>query len=145
MSTLEMERGGDVLVHHAPVQTVPDHVPADVAAEHPDAASVVAGRPTPGPVTVRVVDRMSRRSRAGLVLALAACALVAAFAGGGTEGPDVVRVRATTPPAATTVSTVAPASSCAPGSSVVAVCHGPACLPAPLAPFGICRPAASRE
>lgn len=145
MSTLEMERGGDVVVHHGAVQTVPDHVPADVAAEHPDAATVVAGG-RPRPVTVRVVDRGAKRSRAGLVLALAACGLLAAFAGGGASGsPDVVRVRATTPPAATTVTAAPSASSCPPGSSVVLRCEPP-CSPAPFAsPFGICRPASPGE
>jgi hypothetical protein len=140
-----MERGGDLVVHHRTVQTVPDHVPADVAAEHPDAASVVARRPS-RPITVRVVDRGRPRSRAGLVLAMAACALVAAFVGGGAEPQDQVQVRATTPPAATTV-TSAPAapSSCPAGSSVVLRCE-PTCSPPPFgSPFGICRPASPGE
>ncbi len=58
---------------------VPDHVPAGVAAEHADAASVVSARrrPVGG---VRVVSRGQREgSPAGTVLAFVACAAVAAL------------------------------------------------------------------
>lgn len=143
MSTLEKERRDGLLVHPSAVHPVPDHVPAHVAAEHPDAASVVARRPE-RPISVRVVGRDERRSRAGLVLGLAACALLAAFVGGGDARSDTVEVRATTAPAATTVTSSAATAQCPPGSSVVAVC-GPVCTPAPFSPFGVCRPASATE
>lgn len=143
MSTLEMERGGDVVLH-TETQAAPDHVPADVAAEHPDAASVVARR-SGRPVTVRAVERPQRRSRAGLVLALAACACVAAFVGGGDgNSPETVRVSATTPAAATTVTSAAPHAQCPPGSPIVLRCEAP-CTPAPFSPFGLCPPSAPSE
>lgn len=132
MSTLEMERGGDVLVRPPAHQTVPDHVPADVAAEHPDAASVVARR-VERPLAIRVVDRVARRARAGLVLGLAVCAVAAAVGGGGdSRSLESVRVRATQPAVTTTVTSIVPISS--------------SCPPPPFAsPFSSCRPPSAGE
>ena len=81
------------------VTVVPNHVPQHVAAEHPDAAAVVAAsrrRPT----TVRPVAGARRyrpsSSKARPVLALVACALVAGAAIGG--APQGRAGGATAPP-----------------------------------------------
>lgn len=143
MSTLQMERGGPVVTRAPAVETVPDHIPADVSAEHPDAAAVVARRPE-RPVTVRVVDRGPTRSKAGLVLALAACALVAVLAGGAQE-PSPRPVQPTTPPAATTVTTVPADGRCGPGAPMVLRCDPP-CSPASFGPpLGFCSPRSPEE
>jgi len=153
VSTLQMERGGGVVVPSPTEQRVPDHVPAEVAAEHPDAASVVAREPelpSPSPYSVRTVDRAERRTRAGVVLALAACALVAALVPGSTSeaDPPVTTVTAgsttTASPASEQPATerTAAAAACPPGTSVVVSCGPSTCGPVPpWSPFfGPCGP-----
>lgn len=84
-TTTEVERRldeRDVATNPTVDVAVPDHVPAALAAEHPDAAAVVAA-PARRPARVRVVQRPRRRSPARLVLALAACLVVAGFAAAG--------------------------------------------------------------
>lgn len=154
MSTLQMERRGSVLTPSPAEHRVPDHVPTEVAAEHPDAASVVARGPeslVPGSYTVRTVDRSERRSRSGFVLALTACALVAALVPGSSN--DRVGAPVTTVTAGSTTTAMpnddepsagaAPVSStCPPGTSVVVQCGPARCAPvAPWSPFfGPCGP-----
>ena len=155
-----MERGGSVLTPSPAEHRVPDHIPADVAAEHPDAASVVAREPdlfVADSYTVETVDRAHRRStRAGLLLTLAAFALVAALVPG--SGSDRVDAPVTTVTAGSTT-TAAPiedqssigaaplSSTCPPGTSVVVQCGSATCTP--LAPWtrlhGPCGPAANAQ
>ena len=148
MSTLQMERGGSVFTPSPAEHRVPDHVPVEVAAEHPDAANVVARQPHPqvqGSCTVRAVDRAERRSRSGFVLALAACALVAALAsgsGGERVGAPVTTVTAGSTTTATpnndeaSTGTAPVSSNCPSGTSVVVQCGPTTCAPlAPWSPF----------
>jgi len=159
VSTLQMERGGSVLTPSPAEHRVPDHVPADVAAEHPDAASVVAREPdlvVADAYTVETVDRPRRRyTRAGLVLTLAACALVAALVPG--SGSDRDDAPVTTVTAGSTTTTAGPSddqspmgaaplsSTCPPGTSVVVQCGSATCAPVSLwSPlYGPCGPAAN--
>lgn len=154
MSTLQMERGGAVRTPSPAEHRVPDHIPADIAAEHPDAASVVAREPLlaePAPYTVRTVERGLRRTRAGFLLALAVCAVVAALVGGsGGSSSDTPVTTVTAGSTTTASSTPAPPTStvnaasatCPPGTSVVVQCGPSTCAPvAPWSPFfGPCGP-----
>ena len=153
MSTIEAHRPATVELRPqrsstlgVTVPAIPDHVPADVAAQHPDAAAVVSsGRPHRG--GVRVVSRgEQRRSPAGAILALVACAALAAGAAGASpsdQGTDPVIPAPAAPatgPTVTTSNGVAEAS-CAPGASVVVRCDPPCPVPSPLAfPLGGCAP-----
>jgi hypothetical protein len=109
-----------------PVPAVPDQVPAEIAAQHPDAAAVVAAgsKPRGG---VHVVSRGSaHRSPARAILGLAACGLVTALA-----APLSAPVRAEVAPSAEIrpVASTAPVPtatpSCAPGTSVIVRCTPP--------------------
>ena len=153
MTTIQAERPSAVDLHHlaAPTAarpvTVPDHVPRDVAAEHPDAAAVVAGRSPRG--GVRVVSRGERRSPAGLILGLVACALMAAFtapasapAAATASNPSIVH----STPESTPTTPATPSTGCPAGTSVVVRCQPPC---APLAPLSFnltpCLPATSAK
>ena len=92
----------------APRAPVPPFVPDEVAAEHPDAATVVAGRRPQG--GVRVVDRGRRHRSPGPVVALAVCAMVAALTApaGGAARPGASMAPAA--PVVVTVGDEAPSS-----------------------------------
>lgn len=118
--------------HYIPM--VHDHVPPDVAAEHPDAAAVVAAtsaRPTPRG-GVRVVGRGEERPVWVLrILGLAACAVLATLTAdserSGAGASSVTEATATAPPVATT-DAVEP-NGCAPGTSVIVRCAPPCDAP----------------
>lgn len=116
-----------------PVPTVPDHVPPEVAAEHPDAAAVVAAPPArPAPQGgVRVVGRGEERPAWALrILGLAACAFLAALsAGSGNAGggasPVTEPAATTTAPSAVSAPEAPQPQGCPPGTSVVVGCDPP--------------------
>lgn len=93
-TTIEIEPQPD---HHRDIRVVsspptaipvPDHVPAALAAEHPDAAAVVARQADPRR-GLRIVDRGEQRASTQWLLALAACmTLGATFGGGAAVSPD---------------------------------------------------------
>jgi len=128
VSTLHLEHGG-VLAPSPVEHRVPDHVPAEIAAEHPDAAGVVAREPagstsTPAPYALRLVSRGERRTRGALVAAFAACALVAALV----PGSDRTRVEAPTTVTARSTTTAIPMEqACPAGQSVVVQCERAPC------------------
>lgn len=105
----------------------PDHVPDGLATEHPDAARVVAERARRA-ATVRVVSRgPHRRSPSWLVLGLAACAALAAFASQpGTPTEPVAR--GARPVLVQAGGARADAASCGAVRSVVLQCE-PSCPP----------------
>lgn len=120
-----------------PVPTVPDHVPPEVAAQHPDAAAVVSAPPQPRQRGgVRVVGRGEQRPAWALrILGLVACAALAAAAGSSDDtraAPVAVTEPAatTTAPPAVTASEATQPQGCAPGASVVVRCEPPCPTPA---------------
>lgn len=134
-TTIEAERPGAAVeatkVDRIP--TVPDHVPPEVAAQHPDAAAVVSAppaRPARGG-GVRVVGRGEQRPAWALrILGLVACAVLAAVAGStrstGAETSPVTGPAATTTATPAVSATEAPQpQGCAPGSPVVLRCEPP--------------------
>jgi hypothetical protein len=134
MSTIQVDRRfdqDDVRTVTAPPAevTIPDHVPNAWAAEHPDAAAVVA-RPTDRHGGVRAIGRPARRSAARSVMALAGClALAGVFAGG--EASSSAPQPAANPPAVTVVHP-------APAASPVLA---PSCRPASPWVLGACAAA----
>jgi hypothetical protein len=129
--------------------SVPDHVPAEMAAQHPDAASVVAAAAQPAPRGgVRVVSRGDTpRSPARAILGLAACAALATLSAATTPAATatVGAAPSTANPAPTTTAPVsAPTPSCPPGTSVVVRCTPPCPALSPLS-FSLanCTPARS--
>lgn len=98
-------RAADAAPSETPGYPIPDHVPAAISAEHPDAAAVVARRASRG--GVRVVDRPDRHRWSLSALAV----LTAAFGavGAATIAADHPSVA---PPA--TIATTVPATSAAP-------------------------------
>lgn len=116
-----------------PVPTVPDHVPPEVAAQHPDAAAVVSAppaRPAPGG-GVRVVGRSEERPVWALrILAVVACALLAAVTGGsgsagGAASPVTEPAATTTAPPAVSTTGASQPQGCPPGTPVVVRCDPP--------------------
>jgi len=97
---------------------VPDHVPATMAAEHPDAAEVVGRRLRRK--TIRVVGRGREQRSALPAFALVACVAIAAAAPGPSQAP---------PPSATTSHLEAQ-------SSTHATAERPRCPTALLGPLG---------
>lgn len=99
---------------HPVPATAPDHVPAHIAAEHPDASALVAGRrPAPPRSRVSVVSRPpARPGWLPALLGVGLCAGLAAAAAGIDDAPRPVRPAATAVSATTSLPAGHPATSC---------------------------------
>ena len=134
---VDREATGATIAVEAP--PAPHHVPLELTAEHPDAARIVAER-AKRRAAVRVVSRGDRRrSRARVVLGLAACAALGAFTSGSRTATDALA------PAAPVVLSEAggartDAASCGAVRSVVLRCT-PSCPPVSASMTFGCGPA----